>query len=205
MMMGNAKQYVRKIYEDFDKAGYYCQHFMLNASTMGVPQKRIRIFFVCLRKDLSNQFLYMKDMFTEIPEIKMEFKEQPIKYGEYRSETGSDEGLTAWTLECLKFMIPSDKCISDINERHFGKISRFNALLIDDDDIYPTITATEVNYRKFDKKSCSDHDYCCAGSYPLDYNFNGNKPKYIIGMSVPPVMTAQVATNIYEQWLSKID
>ena len=42
------------------------------------------------------------------------------------------------------------------------------------------------------------------GSYPLDYNFLKLRPEYLIGMSVPPVMTAQVATNIYEQWLTKI-
>jgi hypothetical protein len=26
--------------------------------------------------------------------------------------------------------------------------------------------------------------------------------KYLIGMSVPPVMTAQIATEIYNQWLN---
>ena len=39
------------------------------------------------------------------------------------------------------------------------------------------------------------------GTYPIDYNFQGNKPQYLIGMSVPPVMTAQVATRVFEQWL----
>jgi hypothetical protein len=29
------------------------------------------------------------------------------------------------------------------------------------------------------------------------------KAKYLIGMSVPPVMVAQVASNIYQQWISK--
>jgi DNA (cytosine-5)-methyltransferase 1 len=39
-----------------------------------------------------------------------------------------------------------------------------------------------------------------AGTYPLDYNFKKIEPKYLIGMSVPPVMTAQIATEIYNQW-----
>jgi DNA (cytosine-5)-methyltransferase 1 len=42
--MGSAIDYVRRIYKDFDNAGYYCQHFLLDASKMGVPQKRERIF-----------------------------------------------------------------------------------------------------------------------------------------------------------------
>ena len=41
------------------------------------------------------------------------------------------------------------------------------------------------------------------GSFPLDFNFNGNKEDYIIGMSVPPIMMAQVATRIYKYFISK--
>jgi len=44
-----------------------------------------------------------------------------------------------------------------------------------------------------------------CGSYPSDYNFKSNKPEYLIGMSVPPVMVAQIATEIWRQWLSKIN
>jgi DNA (cytosine-5)-methyltransferase 1 len=43
------------------------------------------------------------------------------------------------------------------------------------------------------------------GSYPLDYNFINNEPGYLIGMSVPPVMTAQIALEIYNQWINKIN
>ena len=42
------------------------------------------------------------------------------------------------------------------------------------------------------------------GSFPKDYNFNGNRIQYIIGMSVPPVMTANISTEIYKQWLNKL-
>ena len=45
LLQGEAKEYVRKIYEEFDKAGYYCQHWLLDASKMGVPQRRERVFF----------------------------------------------------------------------------------------------------------------------------------------------------------------
>ena len=56
------------------------------------------------------------------------------------------------------------------------------------------------------KRALNDKDYICkAGSYALDYNFLGNKvPQYLIGMSVPPVMTAQIATEIYNQWLNHL-
>lgn len=32
LLMGSAIDYVRRIYKDFDNAGYYCQHFLLDAS-----------------------------------------------------------------------------------------------------------------------------------------------------------------------------
>ena len=37
-----------------------------------------------------------------------------------------------------------------------------------------------------------------------DDNFNGLDNQYLIGMSVPPVMTANIATEIYNQWLNKL-
>ena len=36
-----------------DKEGYRVYYNVLNASRFGVPQKRERIYFVCLRKDLN--------------------------------------------------------------------------------------------------------------------------------------------------------
>lgn len=204
LMMGDAKQYVIQIYREFELAGYNVQHWLLDDSEMGVPQRRERVFFIALRNDLCPLFNKQKDLFTIAPYLDLKFKEPIIRFGDIRTDEGSDEGVTDWTKERLALMRPEDKCISDINERHWGKISRFNALLVDDDDLCPTITATEINYRKFDKKSFSSLDYCHAGSYPVDYDFIDNKPKYMVGMSVPPIMTAQIATEIHLQWLSKL-
>ncbi len=52
ILFGNAKSYARKILADFDNAGYVVKEFVLNASKMGVPQKRERVFFIAIRKDL---------------------------------------------------------------------------------------------------------------------------------------------------------
>jgi DNA (cytosine-5)-methyltransferase 1 len=119
LLMGEAKQYVIKIYDAFDKAGYYCQHFLLDASKMGVPQRRERVFFICLRKDLAKPFLHYADMFTKLPKIEMEFNEKEILFGEYRDEIGLDDDSERSKL--MEFRIKSDKCISDINERIYKK------------------------------------------------------------------------------------
>lgn len=39
-------------------------------------------------------------------------------------------------------------------------------------------------------------------TFPTDYDFKGLDPYYLLGMSVPPVMVAQIATKIREQWAS---
>jgi DNA (cytosine-5)-methyltransferase 1 len=85
MIQGNAKHYVRMIAERFEEIGYNLQIFLLNASTMGVPQKRERLFFIAGRKDL------------DFPKIKMEFEESPILFGEF------DDG----EIPCFKKVCPS--------------------------------------------------------------------------------------------------
>jgi DNA (cytosine-5)-methyltransferase 1 len=53
LIQGNAKNYVHKIKKGFEDAGYKVQLFLLNAASMGVPQKRERVFFICQRNDLN--------------------------------------------------------------------------------------------------------------------------------------------------------
>ena len=78
LLLGNAIEYVKKIHEEFDKAGYYCEHFLLNASKMGVPQKRERVFFLCIRKDIAKPVIQPWGLFGEKPVIKLDFNEEPI-------------------------------------------------------------------------------------------------------------------------------
>ena len=208
LLQGGAKSYVRQIYRDFDLAGYCCQHFLLDASKMGVPQRRERVFFIALRKDLAAPFLKQVDLFCIQPELKMEFKEKEILFGEYRDETGIEDTETERG-KLMEFRIKSDKCCSDINERVYGKFSGFNAMIRHDDEVCGTVTSGETDRRYFDGKILTENDLKLTGTFPLDYNFcndvSKSVVKYFIGMSVPPVMVAQIATEIWNQWLSKIN
>jgi DNA (cytosine-5)-methyltransferase 1 len=201
LLLGNAKEYVRKIYTAFDEAGYYCQHFLLNASKMGVPQRRERVFFICLRKDLAKPFLHWKDMFTEIPKIEMEFNEREIPFKEI--EDRIDLSIKDNT-EVSKYydLVKQGQSFSNAHP----KGSFFNDYKTNKNKPLNTITA-EVNHGAWHysiKRMINFNEAKKGGSYPFDYNFLKLNPKYLIGMSVPPVMTAQVASNIYDQWLSKI-
>lgn len=204
LLMGAAKEYVIKIYDAFDKAGYYCQHFLLDASKMGVPQRRERVFFICLRKDLAKPFLHYADIFTQLPKIKMEFNEKEILFKSIFKDY-CDRPLSEHYFDFWKIRKNGDLDFSSSSER-MGKNpnAQFQYKYIYMNKVSNTITAGEQcvlfdypRYRNFD-------ELCEAGSYPKDYNFFKIKPEYLIGMSVPPVMTAQIATEIYNQWLSKL-
>ena len=66
MLQGNAKAYVKRIKKEFEAAGYVVQLFLLNASSMGVPQKRERVFFVCQRNDMGCSRIVLDFMETQI-------------------------------------------------------------------------------------------------------------------------------------------
>ena len=205
LLLGDAKEYVRRIYKEFDKAGYYCQHWLLDASTMGVPQRRERVFFICLRKDLAAPLLVQKDMFTKAPELKLDFKEPKILFKDVFKDY-TDRPLTENMKKIWNLRKDGDSDFEHINIREFNKPNlHFNHKFIyQNSSNINTITAGDLcvlfdypRYRNFD-------ELCECGSYPKDYDFKKLKPEYLIGMSVPPVMTAQIANEIYKQWIQTL-
>jgi len=201
LLFGKSISYVREIYKQLDVAGYYCQHFLLDASRMGVPQRRERVFFIALRKDLAGQFLYQKDIFTVLPKLELKFNHIPITYKEIKTE-GNDNSFTEHDLLAWNNRIKSDSKYSDVFLRIKNKETNFNSRFIKDEKVCNTITSTSgskmVSYSE--PRKLNNAELIKIGSFPLDYDFSGNNVKYIIGMSVPPVMVAQIASEIYNQW-----
>ena len=203
LLLGEAKQYVMRIFREFDLAGYYCQHWLLNASKMGVPQRRERVFFICLRKDLAKPFLYQQDMFTVNLKLELNFNEPEINYGEFADKLGKPLSESLQMLWDKR--IDSDNSLCDINMRERGLLSGFNRKLVKHNRSLNTITARGGLIDFETPQHISDEAIKKGGSFPLDYDFRTNKVGYIVGMSVPPVMIANIATEIYSQWLSKLD
>jgi DNA (cytosine-5)-methyltransferase 1 len=201
LLLGNAKEYVRKIYREFDLAGYHVQHWLLDASKMGVPQRRERVFFIAMRKDLAAPFMVQKDMFTVVPELKLEFNEPEIPFEEIADNTDTEiknntEVSKYWDL------VDYGQSFSTKHEKgHF-----FGDNKADPKKSLPTICA-DPNHGAWHysiKRMLNDIELRKGGSYPMDYDFKGLKNQYLIGMSVPPVMTAQIATEVYNQWINKL-
>lgn len=200
LLQGNAKEYVRRIYRELDLSGYYCQHWLLDASTMGVPQRRERVFFIALRKDLATPFLYQQDMFVITPKLKMYFNEPEIPYKDIRTQSPKD--YKKLTESMLHYWNKTDAGFN-FSQNH-PKGSFFNEIKLHPDKVVCTIRAKDVPYDYEIPRKLFEEEVIKVGTFPLDYNFNSTKAHYLIGMSVPPIMTAQIATEVYNQWLSKL-
>lgn len=204
LVLGNAKDYVRRIYQGFEDSGYYCQHYLLDSQNMGVPQRRQRVFFVCLRKDLVGFVPCEQTLFDNIPHLDLAFNETVIPFNDVADGLG--DGVDSPKMrQCWEFRKYGDLDFSNANYREFGKSGMFNIQYVYPDKVCPTLAARKDCLIRFDiPKYLSATEVCCISSFPQDYNFCGQKPHYVCGMSVPPVMMANVASNIYEQWLSKL-
>lgn len=185
LIIGNAKAYARNLKLAFEAAGYRVQVFLLNAASMGVPQKRERVFFIGLRKDIN------------LPELVLQFNEKPILFGEFvelnANRVNLSKSYTEKWYDTNKGKKPKAK-----SGNTFGFMYKASP-----NDVVATIISGGTHAFYLEPKELTKNEYCQCGSYPLDYNFKKIEPKYLIGMSVPPVMAAQIAHQIWLQWLSK--
>jgi DNA (cytosine-5)-methyltransferase 1 len=186
MLSGNAKAYTRTILNTLNKIGYTVQLFCLNAASMGVPQRRERVFFICTRTDLN------------FPKIKLNFNEKPIFFKEI--DLGKTEKRPKITQNYARKIFEKANTLNgraknSKNNNTLGFL--FRAKL---NSVLPTIMSTSAGFYPTSYHWLSDKELILAGSFPADYNFLDIKPSYLIGMSVPPVMMAQVAHQVYLQF-----
>ena len=186
LIRGKAKGYVNEIFKAFDDAGYFVQLFLLNSSVMGVPQKRERVFFIARRKELN------------LEPINLEYHETPILFGTVRDDQGKEHNGTA--KELLKYRKPSDYDLSDISKRIRRKDCGYTAKINSDDKVAYTITSAGQMFRMVDGLLLTDHDFISCQTFPEDYNFGNESVQYVCGMSVPPVMMANIAAKIKEKY-----
>lgn len=190
LIKGNAKGYVNEIFKAFQEAGYVPQLFLLNSAFMGVPQRRERTVFVARRKDLI------------LPKLALKFNEAPIYFGEVRSEHGRPVTKGSDTDILLQRRKPGDKCLADVNRRWKNSGSRFTWPIVYDNEVCCTLCATWTTMiRDCDGSFFTEEDCRNVQTFPQDYDFGKEDVGYICGMSVPPVMMANIATEVYQQWL----
>ena len=194
LIMGNAKGYVNLIVKKFNEIGYKVQLFLLNAATMGVPQKRERVFFVATRKDI------------QFPNLVLNFNETPIKYGEIKDSKYKPLGKDTMIYHRWKKRVKSDSNLGDTVKRtENGKISSFNTQYLKDDRVPNTIAAGGSLPVRFDVPGyATERDIKIIQTFPQDYDFLGSNVQYICGMSVPPIMMKKISEQVKIQLLDKL-
>lgn len=207
LMLGNAIKYVTRIYDEFERAGYTLCHTLCDASAMGVPQRRPRVFFTAIRNDLLHKIPTTQNLFSTVPLIDLEFGEKPIPFRDFYQPGVDDRPIKKGLMYDLwEKRQPGDTVMYQIAERVKGKPSCFSNRFIITDDVCPTLTAQVGGFFLFDEfRYPNKEEVSCIASFPSDYDFCGEPYFYVCGMSVPPVMMAQVSSRVYEQWLSRIN
>ena len=193
MLIGNAKLYTKEVIKRLNNIGYKTHLYLLDSSKMGLPQIRERVFFVSVREDIKYNKLDMcfnfrkistKEAFENIKDINTKGKD--IK---------SKNILEYW-----------NKCkVGESFSKYHPKGSFFSNKKIWKEKPCQTLTAGCRNslYHYESPRILSKQELCVLGGYPLDYDFMGQEPGYIIGMSVPPLMMANIGSRIYNSIFKK--
>lgn len=178
IVRGAAVKYANAVVARFKKMGYNVDVFLCDGSQMGLPQARRRVFFVANRLG---------------KHLKLEFNEPPILWRDIRRTSGK--------------LIKPNLTQTEVNYWHDGKpgealgVFRAGKKKMHPDKVPCTIASASMWFDNIECRSLYQEELDCISSFPHDYNYLDAEPKYVQGMSVPPVMMAQVAYQVYEQIL----
>jgi DNA (cytosine-5)-methyltransferase 1 len=199
---GKAKKYLVAILQELDDAGYVAQFQVLDAAEMGVPQKRKRVFIFGLRKDLANLIPQQVNLFTTVPILNLVFSEREIPFSEI--DTNEVQGKI-----CDSILQLYDAVAQGAN---FGtahpKGNYFSLYKAHYNKPLPTIAGVNQPqsniYHPHYKRAINDVEMILGSSFPTDFNFGKVRVLFTCAMSVPPIMIAQIASEIHTQWLAKM-
>ena len=192
LLLGNAWSYVQEIYKQFKDIGYKLHHWLLKGETMGVPQKRHRVFFVAIKEDLN----------IDPQSLDMSFNYQEVVYGDIKSGIGESVNPNTQVYKMLCIAKHCDQRVGDIFERLGQKEKCFGSKIAWEENVLQTITAKLDYFRGVEKTRISLDDIICSQTFPVDYDFgdkNWTNVSYFCGMSVPPLMIKRLVTKLIEQ------
>ena len=192
LALGNAKSYLKRIVLRLRDAGYVCQVFLLNAATIGVPQKRERCFVIGRRSDLC------------FAPIDLSFDEPVIPFGQIIDKSDTGGGLSITEREAYEKYKRGDRTLASTKERTSNKKgSGFSCCWLEEDKVANTLV-TSYHLLTSIPRRINEKELLRAATFPEDYQYtNYNRLLFLTGMSVPPVMIAQIAHQMAEQWFLK--
>mgnify|MGYP003116136397 FL=1 len=196
MILGNAKGYTKLVMQKFCELGYRPQLFLVNAADCGVPQRRERVFFCAVRKDVSEKKLEFKPAhrWVSVGEACADLGD--LTLSERQQTKPSDFDLRCW------HRTKPGKSYADFVQRTENRLSCFTICRLNGAMPSCTLTASDAARHWSQCRRLTFREQKRLGSFPDDYVAKTEKiGKYMIGMSVPPFMTKAVAEAVITQWL----
>lgn len=197
LLLGKSQRYVQKIYSELKDAGYFTIHYVIDSSTMGVPQKRNRIFFFSVRKDLIN-FIPTKGFFN-LPKLNLNFKEKSIKFKDiYKNVEVTNKEELQLTELYQKYWKQAKQ------GEQVGKFDTCKKMAM---NLVPYTQTTGHQFHPIEMRKINHEEYRVMATFPEDYDFcdlSSRNIQYITAMSVPPIMMAKISDQIKKQWLNNI-
>lgn len=198
MIIGKAKGYTKLIMQKFKDIGYTPQLFLINAADCGVPQKRERVFFCAIRNDIFTEKLKIN------PSCKWVSAEDATK--DLRKPSGSELKSLEPTKEAIRYWQYTEpgKSFATAKKKVGEKGNGFCRVRLAKNQPSCTLTSTHTDFYHWGEcRQLSLAEWKRLGSFPDDYVVKTDKiGKYMIGMSVPPLMVKVIADAVCDQWLS---
>lgn len=197
LILGNARGYVRMVFDQLRAAGYKPQMFLVNAAYCGVPQRRERVFVTAIRQDLAETrpALEIRTEGQPIP-LADAFADLRTREDEKRYLDPGEPAFRYW------HSTPPGRRFIDAVEAMEGRKSLWDYRKVHPRQPAWTITSGGAILHWSEPRALTDRELIRAGSFPDDYAFSSKSMvKYLIGMSVPPRMMEVVASAVRDQWL----
>ena len=189
MLKGKAKGYCKEVLRKFREAGYRPQLFLLNASRMGVPQRRERVIFVASRSDL------------EVGKLSLRFDEPPIPFSDIDEGEGA-KGIKPLSdfMRSLWVDVPQNDSFAAAHPKGQCWNAKKLASHMPSLTLPSTATAAGIITHPTICRSISVGEIISIQTFPTDYNFGKENAGYVCGMSVPPLMMQRISLEVGRQW-----
>ena len=130
IIQGNAKWYSKEIVRRMEANGYNVQVFLLNAASMGVPQKRERVFFIGHKKEFG------------LPRLVLMFEEKAVTFSDIIvKENGRP--ISGKMLELWNKKKPGEKSLAQACLRETGVENYFGTKIQSGNNVSVTLIASD--------------------------------------------------------------
>lgn len=198
LVKGEAKGYFKNIFAELKACGYKVESSLIDASWLGVPQRRQRIIFVGVRDDLPFSPVFPKPFQSQVTVREaVPWIDEPLDKID-PAIVGTDGANVPL----------SGKVLTEWHNIKIGAMSKkyFLWSKISPDRAAPTITTVPCIVHPFFPRLLLIRELKRIASFPDDFVLTGGYRRQYerIGRSVPPFMMREIASTIRDQILAKL-